>query len=125
MSHPDQPMPAGAVRRRERGLRRVGRTTRWLAATAAAGSVALAAGYANALPGKSSPEPATAKIPSHPAAPSRTSTPTVPSAPHATVPKQRKAPVVPPATHTATPAPSATKPPAATPQASHTTSGAS
>ncbi|WP_405883878.1 hypothetical protein OG747_38020 [Streptomyces sp. NBC_01384] len=143
MSHPDQPTSAGAARRRDRGLRRVGSTTRWVAAAAAAGSVALATGYAHALPGKSSPAPgntwqpstlapaATSSTPavprtaSHSAAPPRTAAPPSRTAPHTTVPKHRTTPAAPPATHPAAPAPTATKPPTPTPQPSHTTSGAS
>ncbi|QIY74478.1 hypothetical protein HEP84_40610 [Streptomyces sp. RLB1-33] len=139
MSHPDQPTSAGAARRRDRGLRRVGSTTRWVAAAAAVGSVALATGYAHALPGKSSPAPgntwqpstpapaATSSTPavprtaSHSVAPSRTAAPSSRTATHTTVAKHRTTP----ATHPAAPAPTATKPATPTPQPSHTTSGAS
>jgi hypothetical protein len=44
-----------AVRRRERGLRRVSATTRWVAAAAVAGTAVLGAGYAHALPGVALP----------------------------------------------------------------------
>lgn len=137
MSHPDHPTSAGAARRRDRGLRRVGSTTGWVAATAAAGSVALAAGYAYALPGKSAPPPGNTSRPSVPASAPTTSPSTTPrasrsaapdrppvspshTASHTTVPQRGAAPAI---THSAAPAP--TKPPAATPQPSHTTSGAS
>ncbi|WP_369223887.1 hypothetical protein AB5J52_24515 [Streptomyces sp. R39] len=129
MSHPDHRTSTGATRRRERGLRRVGSTTRWVAAAAAAGSVVLATGYAHALPGKSSattgntshpsapaPDtPAGSRAPSHSAAPSKSAKRT--TAPHRTAsaghPKARStAPATPPA-------------PAPAPQPSHTTSGAS
>ncbi|MFJ9564509.1 hypothetical protein ACIRQQ_31290 [Streptomyces fuscichromogenes] len=139
MSHPDHPTSAAAARRRDRGLRRVGSTTGWLAATAAAGSVALAAGYAYALPGKSAPPtgntsrpsvPAAAPTPaaspsttprtSRSAAPARTPVPPSSTASHTTHPQRRAAPAL---SHSAAPTP--TKPPAATPQPSHTTSGAS
>jgi len=60
MPLPEQPAAADrsvrdAVRRRERGLRRVGTTTRWVAAAAAAGTAVLGAGYAHALPGVALP----------------------------------------------------------------------
>jgi hypothetical protein len=145
MSHPDHPTSAGAPRRRERGLRRVGSTTRWVAAAAAAGSVALATGYAHALPGKSSSAPgstsrsstpasaptastpAAARTRSHSADPSGTAGSTSRPAPHTTVPKQRTTPVPPSAARRPVPAPAhtTTKPPAPAPQPSHTTSGAS
>jgi anti-sigma factor RsiW len=56
MPLPEQPAAADrsvrdAVRRRERGLRRVSATTRWVAAAAVAGTAVLGAGYAHALPG--------------------------------------------------------------------------
>ncbi|MFI6463060.1 hypothetical protein [Streptomyces sp. NPDC050538] len=56
MPLPEQPAAADrsvrdAVRRRERGLRRVGATTRWAAVAAVAGTAVLGAGYAHALPG--------------------------------------------------------------------------
>ncbi|MGW3103355.1 hypothetical protein [Streptomyces sp. NPDC001100] len=56
MPLPEQPAAADrsvrdAVRRRERGLRRVSVTTRWVAAAAVAGTAVLGAGYAHALPG--------------------------------------------------------------------------
>ncbi|MEH0416772.1 hypothetical protein [Streptomyces sp. B21-083] len=44
-----------SVRRRERGLRRVSATTRWVAAVALAGTAALGAGYAHAIPGIAQP----------------------------------------------------------------------
>ncbi|MCQ4082036.1 hypothetical protein NGB36_15830 [Streptomyces sp. RB6PN25] len=53
MSHPvhhDHPHHAEAARRRDRGLRRVGRTTRRVALLSVAGAMALGAGYAHALP---------------------------------------------------------------------------
>ncbi|WP_316770683.1 hypothetical protein [Streptomyces sasae] len=135
MSHPDHPTSAGAARRRDRGLRRIGNTTSWVAAAAAVGSVALAAGYAYALPGKSAPPLGNTSRPSVPeptpspsttpraprsAAPARTPVPPSRTAPHTTVRQRRAAPAI---THSA--APASTKPPAATPQPSHTTSGAS
>jgi hypothetical protein len=43
------------VRRRERGLRRVGTTSRWTATAAAAGTLLLGAGYAHVLPSTSPP----------------------------------------------------------------------
>ncbi|QIY67940.1 hypothetical protein HEP84_40595 [Streptomyces sp. RLB1-33] len=52
------PGPAAApdpVRRRERGLRRVGTTTRRTATAATAATLLLGAGYAHALPGTSHP----------------------------------------------------------------------
>jgi hypothetical protein len=60
MPLPEQPAPADrsvrdAVRRRERGLRRVSTTTRWVTAAAVAGTAVLGAGYAHALPGIDSP----------------------------------------------------------------------
>ncbi|WP_329314538.1 hypothetical protein [Streptomyces sp. NBC_01262] len=56
MPLPEQPAAADrsvqeAVRRRERGLRRVSTTTRWVTAAAVAGTAVLGAGYAHALPG--------------------------------------------------------------------------
>ncbi|MFI6409337.1 hypothetical protein [Streptomyces sp. NPDC050548] len=56
MPLPERPAAADrtvrdAVRRRERGLRRVSVTTRWVAAAAVAGTAVLGAGYAHALPG--------------------------------------------------------------------------
>ena len=104
MSHPDHSTSAGAARRRDRGLRRVKSTTRWVAAAAAAGSVVLATGYAHALPGKSSATPRGTSRPSAPAPTSTSPTPapgsSAPAAPrtpsrsaapspHPTVPKQR------------------------------------
>ncbi|MFG2307443.1 hypothetical protein ACGFS9_01955 [Streptomyces sp. NPDC048566] len=44
-----------AVRRRDRGLRRVGVTTRWVAAAAVAGTAVLGAGYAHTIPGTAPP----------------------------------------------------------------------
>ncbi|MGW2640886.1 hypothetical protein [Streptomyces sp. NPDC001348] len=136
MSPPDSPLDHSpstrAARRRDRGLRRVGSTTRWVAAAAAAGSVVLATGYAQTLPGKSAPAsrntsrpsapvpgPSTTPRASHSAAPHRTAAPPAGKASHPTAHHRRTAP----ATRQATPAPR--KPPAATPKPSHTTSGAS
>ncbi|MEV8036074.1 hypothetical protein [Streptomyces sp. NPDC086182] len=56
MSFPEQPADPDrsvkdAVRRRERGLRRVSATTRWAAAAAVAGTAVLGAGYAHVIPG--------------------------------------------------------------------------
>ncbi|SFG91933.1 hypothetical protein [Streptomyces mirabilis] len=60
MPLPEQPAAADrsvrdAVRRRERGLRRVSATTRWVTAAAVAGTAVLGAGYAHALPGIAQP----------------------------------------------------------------------
>ncbi|TQJ57158.1 hypothetical protein FBY34_5003 [Streptomyces sp. SLBN-115] len=51
--HPEDPDRSvkDAVRRRERGRRRVSATTRWAAAAAAAGTAVLGAGYAHVIPG--------------------------------------------------------------------------
>ena len=87
-----------AAHRRDRGLRRVGRTTLWVASAAAAGSVALASGYAQALPGKSAP----------------TTPPSSTTAPATTAPSG-----------TGTPSPPVPPPVAASPQQPQTTSGAS
>lgn len=56
MPIPEQPADSDrsvkdAVRRRERGRRRVGVTTRWAAAAAVAGTAVLGAGYAQVIPG--------------------------------------------------------------------------
>lgn len=49
-----------AARRRDRGERRVRLTTRWAVAAAVAGTAALGAGYAHAIPGSSAkPAPST------------------------------------------------------------------
>ncbi|MFR9794515.1 hypothetical protein ACL02U_01160 [Streptomyces sp. MS06] len=50
MPLPD-PAVRAAVHRRAQGRRRVGKTTRWVLATAVAGTAALGAGYAHAIPG--------------------------------------------------------------------------
>ncbi|WP_405770213.1 hypothetical protein [Streptomyces sp. NBC_01538] len=56
MPLPERPAAADrsvqeAVRRRERGLRRVSATTRWATAVAVVGTAVLGAGYAHVLPG--------------------------------------------------------------------------
>lgn len=51
--HRPDPSVMDAVRRRDQGRRRVGRASRWALAAAVAGTAALGAGYAHAIPGVS------------------------------------------------------------------------
>ncbi|MDX6312271.1 MAG: hypothetical protein QOF44_1735 [Streptomyces sp.] len=51
--HRPDPSVTAAVRRRDQGRRRVGRATRWAVVAAVAGTAALGAGYAYAVPGAS------------------------------------------------------------------------
>jgi hypothetical protein len=122
---PRQTTNAAAVRRRDRGLRRVGVATGWVAVAAAAGSVVLGAGYAQALPGKA-PTPTRPRQPvgalppvvSHPVSPP----------PHPARPAHRASATQPhaeSARHLAASVPVPVPPPAPTPQPAHTTSGAS
>jgi len=119
MPHTDRARDAGSARRRDRGLRRVKLTTVAIGVTAAAGSVALGAGYATALPGASSvgtPHPATAP-------PSRTSSDgSAPAAGGRTSPAPRSAPSTPLQPPTQAPA---AAPTTQAPQPVHTTSGGS
>lgn len=97
MSHSDQAPDDSAVRRRDRGLRRVGKATRWAAASATVAFVALGAGYAHALPGMSSAfassavRPATASPCPRPGAPTSAAV-SSPSADPAGAPASPQAP---------------------------------
>jgi hypothetical protein len=136
MDSPQQPEGTRArAHRRDRAVRRVGGATRWVTLAAAAGSVALATGYAKASATAPDPaEPATSpsptspapSVPSAPAAPTGTATTAHPTTGSARLPSQRTHSAAPSSHAARKPAPAPTTvAPTPTPQPTHTTTGGS